>query len=195
MYVIDPRDGLGSFPVWCDMDTNDGGWTVFQRRRDGSVDFYRDWDEYRAGFGDLNREFWLGLDKIYRLATDQILRIDLSDFDDERRYAQYDAFAVGPRSSNYILHVGTYKGDAGGDSFRRSHSGRGFSTRDKDNDQDVVHCAQRYKGGWWYGSCHRGGRSLKVAVIQISSVHSRTGRKQEVVNGRDYCTELQSVSR
>ena len=106
VYVIDPRDGLGSFPVWCDMDANVGGWTVFQRRRDGSVDFYRNWEEYRSGFGDLNGEFWLGLDKLHRLATDQLLRVDLADFEDERRYAHYDAFTVGPRSSNYILYVG-----------------------------------------------------------------------------------------
>ena len=62
IYVIDPRDGLGSFRVWCDMQTDGGGWTVFQRRRDGSVDFYRGWDEYKRGFGALHGEFWLGLE-------------------------------------------------------------------------------------------------------------------------------------
>ena len=63
------------------MVTDGGGWTVFQRRIDGSVDFYRNWIDYEEGFGDLVGEFWLGLTKIYRLtkAGNKRLRIDLGD--------------------------------------------------------------------------------------------------------------------
>ena len=149
VYVIDPRDGLGSFPVWCDMKTNGGGWTVFQRRRDGSVNFTRGWVDYKIGFGTLNGEFWLGLDKIHRLATSQILRFDLVDFDNEKRHAEYDSFTVGPIASTYLMYVGKYSGNAG-DSFS-THSGYVFTTKDKDS---PTNCAAKYKGGWWYHKCH-----------------------------------------
>ncbi|KAF6022118.1 hypothetical protein EB796_019572 [Bugula neritina] len=46
------------FDVYCEFDS-EHGWTVIQRRLDGSVDFYRGWDDYVAGFGNLSREHWL----------------------------------------------------------------------------------------------------------------------------------------
>ena len=111
MYTIDP-DGLGAFNVRCDMTTNGGGWTIFQRRMDGSVDFYLGWDDYKKGFGDLNGEFWLGLDKIHRLSESgqNVLRVDLKDFENETRYAIYSIFAVGNETDNYTLTVGGYSG-------------------------------------------------------------------------------------
>ena len=64
VYTIKP-DNLTAFDVFCDQTTDGGGWTVFQKRLNGSVDFYRYWNDYKCGFGDLNGEFWLGLDKWY----------------------------------------------------------------------------------------------------------------------------------
>ena len=88
VYPINP-DGLGAFKVWCDMTTSGGGWTLFQRRMDGSVDFYRGWKNYTEGFGYLNGEFWLSLNKIDRLTRSgqNVLRVDLEDFENETRYA------------------------------------------------------------------------------------------------------------
>ncbi|XP_065839526.1 microfibril-associated glycoprotein 4-like [Oscarella lobularis] len=154
VYTIDPGDGHGPFEVYCDMETDGGGWTVFQRREDGSVDFYRNWVDYKNGFGDLNKEFWLGLDKISRLTKEspQTLRIDMSDFDGNSRYAEYRTFEVGNEASGYVLDVVSYSGNAG-DSFSQQR-GMKFSTRDKDQDTWGKSCSFEYKGAWWYTSCH-----------------------------------------
>ena len=155
VYTIDPGDGYGPFEVYCDMETDGGGWAVFQRREDGSVDFYRNWVDYKNGFGDLGKEFWLGLDKISRLTKEspQTIRFDLSDFDGNSRYAQYKTFEVGNEASGYVLNFGSYSGDAG-DSFIPFSNGMKFSTRDKDQDLSRSSCAKAYKGGWWYSVCH-----------------------------------------
>ena len=137
------------------MDTDGGGWTVFQRRKDGSVDFYRNWTDYEKGFGDLNGEFWLGLRKIHRLTqdgTDYTLRVDLEDFENETRYAKYSTFNIRDSTTNYTITVGGYSGDAG-DSLAY-HNGRKFTTKDRDNDLNGVNCAVVYSGAWWYKSCH-----------------------------------------
>ena len=106
MYTIDP-DEQGAFKVRCDMDTTPSrGWTVFQRRVDGSVDFYKNWTDYKNGFGNLSGEFWLGLDKIHRLSATghNVLRVDLETFENEAAYAVYKSFSVGNESEAYILN-------------------------------------------------------------------------------------------
>ena len=156
IYTIQP-DNQPPFQVYCDMETDGGGWTVFQRRMDGSVDFYRFWKQYQQGFGNLSGEFWLGLDKIHRLtSTATQLRVDLKDFDGNSRYALYSSFSVGDSSSKYILLVSGYTGTAG-DSLgceSKRHNGHCFSTKDRDNDVWEGSCAQTYHGGWWYDWCH-----------------------------------------
>ena len=114
MYTINP-DGGKPIQVLCDMTTDGGGWTVFQRRLDGSVDFYLDWESYKNGFGDLNGEFWLGNDNLHRLtATDDvILRVDLEDFDGNKTYAEYTTFKVADEADKYRLLIGGYNGTAG----------------------------------------------------------------------------------
>ena len=135
------------------METDGGGWTVFQRRQDGSVDFYRNWTDYENGFGNLTGEFWLGLGKINRLTKEQsnTLRVDLGDFDGNTGYAQYTTFSVGNSTTEYTLTVGGYSGTAG-DSLAH-HNGRKFTTRDNDNDNWGDNCAQYYHGAWWMDSC------------------------------------------
>ena len=143
------------------METDGGGWTVFQRRQDGSVDFYRNWTDYEDGFGNLTGEFWLGLGEINRLTKEQsnTLRVDLGDFDGNTSYAQYTTFSVGNSTTEYTLTVGGYSGTAG-DSLDY-HNGMKFSTRDNNNDDYSGTCAQHYQGAWWFNTCihsHLNGR-------------------------------------
>ena len=97
------------------MRTDGGGWTVLQRRQDGSVDFYRGWNDYKSGFGQLTAEFWLGNDKIHRLtaARPSTLRVELEDWNGVRVYAKYGKFYVGNEQAKYRLEVGSYSGTAG----------------------------------------------------------------------------------
>ena len=157
------------------MGTDGGGWTVFQRRQDGSVDFYRNWTDYENGFGNLTGEFWLGLSKIHRLTKEgsNTLRVDLEDFEGNTSYANYSTFSVGDGSTEYILTVGGYSGTAG-DSLA-SHNGSRFSTRDNDNDlQSGGNCAQDYTGAWWYNNCHHSnlnGRYFNTATSNSQGIN------------------------
>ena len=157
MYTIDPGCGK-HFSVWSDMN-NGEGWTVFQRRRDGSVEFYRGWTEYERGFGNVKAEHWLGLKRISYLTGARPvaqLRVDLADFEGRHKYAHYKYFTVDSASDNYKMTVGGYSGTAG-DSMvgGHSHNGMQFTTHDRDNDRSSArNCAVVYQGAWWYNDCH-----------------------------------------
>ncbi|XP_048469310.1 tenascin [Rhincodon typus] len=140
--------------VYCDMTTDGGGWMVFQRRQNGRVDFFRNWKNYTIGFGDPSDEFWLGLENLHKITSQDHyqLRVDLRDEGDVA-YAVYDRFVISDAKSRYKLHFGRYNGTAG-DSLSY-HQGRPFSTKDRDNDVAVTNCALSYKGAWWYKNCHK----------------------------------------
>ena len=147
--------GIGLVRVYCDMETDGGGWTVFQRRKDGSVDFNRGWNEYERGFGDVEGDYWLGLTSLHQLLQlngANELRIDLKDYSGNSAYAKYSSFNVGDSNSKYTLNVSWYSGTAG-DAIAASEStsynvnGMKFSTKDQDNDKWGGHCGARWIGG------------------------------------------------
>nr|XP_049605187.1 angiopoietin-4-like isoform X16 [Syngnathus scovelli] len=152
--------GSNSFKAYCNMWQDGGGWTVIQRRRNGTVNFFRGWNDYRKGFGDLAGEHWLGLQNIHALtASDGYqLRIDFTAFDGRDYYARYDYFSVGrdsldPEKDSYPLLVSGYSGDAG--DRLSQHSGMMFTTKDHDQDTwNNGNCANNWNGAWWYEKCY-----------------------------------------
>jgi len=157
LYLVHMKD-LKKIEVFCDQDTDDGGWTVIQRRLNGKTNFYRDWISYKEGFGNPQREFWLGNENIYLLAyqaeypAGSELRIDLEDWSNKKHFAKYTTFLIDNEEEKYKLHVKGFSGDVG-DSLK-THNGQKFSTYDADNDSAGGNCAVKYRGAWWYSSCH-----------------------------------------
>nr|XP_034338050.1 fibrinogen-like protein A [Crassostrea gigas] len=141
--------------VYCDMTTDNGGWTVIQRRMDGSVDFNQNWTEYKNGFGFADHEYWIGNDLLHRLTSlkPQELRVNMERFNGEKAYAVYSNFSVGDETSKYKLEVNGYSGNTG--VSLNYHNNMKFSTPDKDNDNYSGSCATRWGSGWWFNACYR----------------------------------------
>ncbi|KAH3777288.1 hypothetical protein DPMN_178728 [Dreissena polymorpha] len=146
------------------MVSDGGGWTVFQRRFNGSVDFYRNFTDYENGFGFVDGEYWLGLKYIHEIASQggNQLRIDIVRSDGSTGYDVYDNSSIesGP---NYTIHVGSRLRFSGifegyslkqGNGYASSPDGHSFSTYDHDTDSDRGNCASDFHGGWWYNSCY-----------------------------------------
>ncbi|XP_059163794.1 fibrinogen-like protein A [Physella acuta] len=142
------------FQVMCDTVTDGGGWTIFQRRVSGTVDFYRNWTEYKNGFGDFSSgNFYLGNENIYLLTSKNKteLRVDMI-FRGTNYFAKYSSFNISSEADGYRLHV---NGCTGNTVDRlAAHNGMMFSTFDRDNDaMNGVNCAVSYRGGWWFNNC------------------------------------------
>lgn len=160
IFRIKPRSSSESFDVQCIFENNTG-WTVIQRRINGSIDFYRNWQDYKHGFGDLRTEFWLGNDKIHQLTNQgrYVLRIDLKPWDSSARTTEYGQFSLDNENENYKLHISDYRSSqsTAGDSLSSpwdNANGAPFSTFDRDHDNLFYdNCALTYHGAWWFTSC------------------------------------------
>nr|XP_017003132.2 fibrinogen-like protein 1 [Drosophila takahashii] len=165
------------FLVACEGQTAAGpGWTSIQRRLDGSVNFYRNWDAYSKGFGKLNGEFFIGLEKLHRLTSSQPheLYISIRRFGGEMSYAHYDDFLIGSAEEGYELKLlGHYQGNAS--DALRTHDKMKFSTFDRDNDAFThMNCAKHHQGAWWYDFCSRSnlnGKYFKGEVDNPQSIY------------------------
>ena len=140
---------------FCDTITDKGGWLVVQRRKDGSVDFNRDWVDYEGGFGSLTGEFWYGLRPLHCLTYQGQweMRIDYTLTNGTKRHLFYPFFRVEPASSNYVLTI-VYPKHFSDPLHTHPLNGSSFTTKDKDNDTwNAGDCAVKNAGGWWYLHC------------------------------------------
>ncbi|XP_038571447.1 angiopoietin-related protein 4-like [Micropterus salmoides] len=154
IYTIQP-EGSQPFNVLCEM-TSEGGWTVIQKRHDGSQNFNQLWESYKEGFGSLNGEFWLGLENIHTLAKQgqYILQVELSDWAGHQPVARY-GFQLEGEEKLFTLHL-QHGPSSGAQEKIMMTGGPGlpFSTADRDNDLAAdVNCAELLSGGWWFSSC------------------------------------------
>ncbi|XP_069114225.1 uncharacterized protein [Argopecten irradians] len=155
-------------------------WTIVQRRYDGSLKFDKTWDEYKAGFGDLDGEYWLGNEVLHLLthASNLSAMFVLEDWNGVEKYAQYDSIKVSSEADKYRITVSGYSGTAG--NSLSWVSGMQFSTKDNDNDlrDDPTSCSEQYSAGFWFRDCFKtningryvvdDGRSNKYALLWLA---------------------------
>ncbi|XP_019645249.1 PREDICTED: uncharacterized protein LOC109485993 [Branchiostoma belcheri] len=147
------------FQVSCDMDTDGGGWTVIQRRQDGSVSFDNTWDVYVQGFGNVNGELWIGLEHLHSLTSQQQheLYVYLENWEGTTKFARYGTFSVGDSTSKYTVTISGFTGDPtltddlAPTITHHSINGKMFTTKDQDNDGNDVNCGATFgPSGWWF---------------------------------------------
>ncbi|CAL1265616.1 unnamed protein product [Larinioides sclopetarius] len=159
VYTVYPRNRIAmcSLAVFCDMKTEGGGWTVIQRRGNfGSPMNYfaKLWQQYKQGFGSLDKDFWLGNDAIFALTNQGAynVRFEMQNANGVRAYANYDSFWLDDEENKYKLHISGYSGNAGDSMYY--HNENFFSTPDRDNDRSSrYNCAKDRSSGWWFNYC------------------------------------------
>ncbi|XP_069102183.1 ficolin-2-like [Argopecten irradians] len=204
IYDYTLTDG-STIQVYLDMDTEDGPWIenclfnstkVIQRRTSADVDFYRNWADYKNGFGGLLGNFWLGNDKIHLLtSTSMILRVVLEGLDGKTGYAQYSSFQIANEAQNYKLSVSGFSGNGVSYNALGPHNGYAFSTYDRDNDdKNTENCASTYEGAWWYYNCHNcnlnGLYMVDVGETEVTSMLWRNFPRSDIGAPLKKCTMM-----
>ncbi|XP_033739048.1 ryncolin-4-like [Pecten maximus] len=127
---------------------------VIHNRQNVKVNFYRGWEDYKKGFGDLDGNFWLGNEIIHRLTGMgyTVLRVELEAWDGSTWYIEYDTFSLASEADKYRLQA---TGSSGNVYDALSyHNGYQFTTFDADNDAcSYCNCAEGHHGAWWYRAC------------------------------------------
>lgn len=171
--------------VWCDMETDGGGWTVLLNRQKQlqQLDFNRTWEEYKTGFGNPHGEYYLGNDVLHLMTNSRVymIRMDFELSSGRQEYSYYEKFSVDTEYNSYQTTTG---GSSRSWNSCFSYLGsRSFTTFDRDHDSYNGNCAAVQGGGWWYYNCNyfnptspynttislqcSGGSDLSVTQLQL----------------------------
>ncbi|PIK41877.1 hypothetical protein BSL78_21274 [Apostichopus japonicus] len=172
VFLIKPEGYKEPFEVYCNNEIDGGGWTVIQRRLEGTIDFNRNWQSYKDGFGFLNSEFWIGNEKLAYLTNQDKyeLRIDITSSTGTQIYIQYDNFRITEEKGGIQLH--------------EKSQGYEIFHPDQDNDGVGSHCAQAARGGWWFDQCNvdiylNGIYDQSATTRQEISIRNRKSKRRD----------------
>ncbi|ALC47718.1 CG9593 [Drosophila busckii] len=116
----------------CVFATSGTAWTVIQQRNESHplVSFQRSWDEYRAGFGSLNGNFWFGNEFIHKILyrNDYVLRIELEDQTKLRTWVEYELFRLDSESYYFELLIGNINNNSTALDALTYHNGKAFNS-------------------------------------------------------------------
>uniref|UniRef100_A0A023EMH9 Putative ficolin n=1 Tax=Aedes albopictus TaxID=7160 RepID=A0A023EMH9_AEDAL len=186
--IFDAQSVIGNVSVFCRfIQGYKDGWTTIHQRFDGTMNFTRSWDDYREGFGDLQGEYWLGLDNVHHITRSGPfeLMVIMKDYNDERMWATYDKFAVLSEKDHYQLDLGRFSEGNVEDSLKL-HNGMKFSTADRDNDLWSGNCAELYESGWWFKDCH---------AVNLNGVYQNETEYDKMMWGKKCLKEAQMLIR
>lgn len=148
-------------------ETGSRGWLVIQRRVSDSVSFDRDRADYKRGFGQLDGNFWLGLERIKRIidsgSNGYELYFGMGEHDSPQttNYAKWKSFSLGTEANDWTLTVSTattspdFTSSSSIVNSMAESNNQKFTTKDDDNDGNGAgNCAVTHEGGWWFKNCH-----------------------------------------
>lgn len=171
-FWLRPFSNENTIEVYCEQEKFGGGWLVFQRRFDGSVDFFRNWTHYKNGFGTVDGEFWLGLELLHRLTSDRRfeLIVELEANNSTVKFARYDDFAIGSEEEMFALKkLGSFFGTAR--DALDFHRGMKFSTMDRANGNCSYNYAKGCMSAWWYGCGYTSDLNQPYVLTKRNIIH------------------------